>query len=78
MPREYWPRWAHILQQYRLQSLAAWLLEAGGPLLLLAAQALYFGKDWLGRQEQTLALARTLEDSEETRALARFLSGEGS
>ncbi len=77
MPREYWPRWAQILQRYHLQSLAAWLLEAGGPLLLLSAQALYFGKDWLAGHEQILALARTLEDSEETHAFARFLAQEG-
>lgn len=74
-PRDYWPRWAQILQQYRLCSLAAWLLEAGGPFLLLSAQALYFGKSWWG-SDQMLALAHTLEDAEEANAFAGFLSQE--
>lgn len=71
-PREQWPRWAALLQRYRLDQMTAWMLEAGGPLLLLSAQALYFGRSFLGA-ERTDPLARTLEDEGETRAFAAYL-----
>ncbi|HEY5901066.1 MAG TPA: hypothetical protein VIU39_00850 [Anaerolineales bacterium] len=71
-PREQWPRWAALLQRYRLDKMTAWMLEAGGPLLLLSAQALYFGRSLLGVQRAD-ALARTLEDEGETRLFAAYL-----
>ena len=72
-PREYWPRWAALLQRYHLDQFAAWMLDAGGPLALLGAQALYFGRGLLPA-DQVDALARTLEDDSEVRALAAYLS----
>jgi hypothetical protein len=71
-PREYWPRWAELLHQYNLDQFAAWMLEAGGPFILLGAQALYFGRS-LGGTQQMDALARTLEDDNELRAFAAYL-----
>jgi hypothetical protein len=74
-PREYWPRWAELLHEYKLDQFAAWMLEAGGPLALLGAQALYFGRGFLGT-DQIDALARTLEDDSEARAFAVYLQAE--
>jgi hypothetical protein len=71
-PRDYWPRWAALLQQYRLDQLTAWMLEAGAPLALLGAQALYFGRTFLPTRHAD-ALARTLEDETEMRAFAAYL-----
>ena len=70
--REYWPRWAETLRHYQLHELTASLLEAGSPLALLGAQALYFGRG-LFESDQLTALANTLEEEGETRAFASFL-----
>jgi hypothetical protein len=72
-PREYWPQWAEMLRRYQLDGLASWLLDAGRPLALLSAQALYAGRPFLG--ETVDALARTLESDEEAGAFASFLDG---
>ena len=69
--REYWPRWADTLQRYKLNALAASFLEAGGPLHLLGAQALYIVRPFFG--EDADALAHTLETTEEARAFASYL-----
>jgi hypothetical protein len=71
--REYWPRWAETLRHYQLQELTASLLEAGSPLALLGAQALYFGRGLI-ENDQLTALAITLEEESEARAFAFFLS----
>lgn len=73
-PREHWPRWADLLRRTHLDGLAAWLLEAGAPLALLSAQALYLGRPFLG--EAADALARTLESEDEARAFSSFLMNE--
>ena len=72
--RDYWPRWAESLRRCKLDALAASLLEAGGPLNLLGAQALYLGVPFLG--EGADALARTLESVDETRAFASYLDSD--
>ncbi len=71
-PREYWPRWAESLRRYQLHEIAASFLEAGSPLALLGAQALYFGRGFI-ESEQLTALAETLEEEHEARAFASFL-----
>lgn len=76
-PREYWPRWAETLRRYQLSDIVASLLEAGSPLTLLGAQALYFSRGFLG-SDQLTALAATLEEENEARAFASFLSQEVS
>ena len=75
-PREYWPRWAETLRRYQLHEFTASLLEAGSPLALLGAQALYFSQGFI-RNEQLTALALTLEEDKETRAFAAFLVNDG-
>jgi hypothetical protein len=75
-PRDYWPRWADTLRRYQLHELAASFLEAGSPLALLGAQALYFGRGFFD-SDQLTALAETLEQDSETRAFADFLARGG-
>ncbi len=70
--REYWPRWAETLRRYQLHELTASLLEAGSPLAVLGAQALYFSRG-LFENDQLTALAVTLEEDDEARAFASFL-----
>jgi len=76
-PRDYWPRWAETLRRYQLSRIAASLLEAGSPLALVGAQALYFGRGFFN-SEQLTALAATLEEEQEARAFASFLMEEAS
>jgi len=75
--RAYWPAWAKRLQHWNLTVLAAWLLEAGGPLTLLGSQALYFARPFFGN-EQIEALAHVLEEDDEVRAFANYLREEAS
>ena len=76
-PREYWSRWAETLRRYQLHELTASLLEAGSPIALLGAQALYFGQG-LVESDQLRALAETLEEDSEARAFASFLINKGA
>jgi len=73
--REFWPHWAESLRKYQLQNLIASFLEAGNPLALLGAQAIYFGGGFL-KTDQLTALAQTLEDESEVCAFAAFLINE--
>ena len=75
--REFWQRWAESLRRYQLHDLVASFLEAGSPLALLGAQAIYFGEGFM-KSEQLSALASMLEDETETRAFAAFLSHGGA
>ena len=47
-PRSEWSEWAESLRRFKLDVVAAWLLEAGGPLTVLGAQAVYLGQPFLG------------------------------
>ncbi len=52
------------------------LLEAFGPLTIVAAQFLYLGQPFLGRGEAQMSwqsLADLLEDSEQQRVFVQFL-----
>ena len=73
-PRPHWTDWANQLRRLKLDFFAAWLLEAGAPVTLLGAQALFIAAPFLGPTSE--ALARMLEDDEETRAFSSFLRGE--
>jgi len=77
--RSSWPVWAGFLRRHGLESLAAWALEAAGPLVVLGAQAIYFGGPLLRPVFSNLqidALAGMLEDHSETLAFAAFLREE--
>ncbi|MBI3164379.1 MAG: hypothetical protein IPG44_09005 [Anaerolineales bacterium] len=74
---EFWQRWADSLRRYQLHDLIASFLEAGSPLALLGAQAIYFGGAFI-KNEHLDALAAMLEDESETRAFAAYLNREGT
>ena len=76
-PRAYWSAWAERLQYLKLDTFAAWLLEAAGPFALLSAQALYFFHPFIPGRQITI-LASMLEEEEEVQAFARYLRGEQS
>jgi hypothetical protein len=75
--REFWQRWAESLRRYQLHDLVASFLEAGSPLALLGAQAIYFGGGFF-KSDQLSALAGMLEDESETRAFVSFLNYPGA
>jgi len=71
-----WSQWADFLRRWGLKDFTVWLLEAGGPLNALGAQAIYFGGPlFLPKMpgSQMDSLARLLEDGEETRRFTAFL-----
>ena len=77
--RTSWPVWAEFLRERRLENLAAWALEAAGPLTVLAAQALYLGSPFLRSAFSTGqmdALAGMLEDHREVIKFTAFLREE--
>jgi hypothetical protein len=74
MPRPHWSDWANQLHRLKLDAIAAWLLEAGAPVTLLGAQALFVARPFLGPQSE--ALAHLLEEENEVRAFAAFLREE--
>jgi hypothetical protein len=77
--RSSWPGWAEFLHRYGMEKLVAWALEAGGPLTVLGAQALYIGGPLLRpalTDMQRNALAGLLEDRDEALAFTAFLREE--
>ncbi|MFT3893166.1 MAG: hypothetical protein QM730_16170 [Anaerolineales bacterium] len=58
-----------------MDGFVAWFLEAGSPLTVLGAQAIYIGQPFFGG-EKTNALAHMLEEENETQAFVRYLRGE--
>lgn len=74
-PRSEWSEWAESLRRLKLDSFAAWLLEAGGPFALLGAQAVYLSQPFIGGIKLD-SLALMLEKDEESQAFARYLRGE--
>jgi hypothetical protein len=76
-----WPSWAKFLRSRGLDNLAAWALEAAGPLTVLGAQVLYMGSPLLRPglfSGQIESLAGLLEDHSEVMAFAAFLREETS
>lgn len=75
--RSEWPKWAESLRRLKLDGLAAWCLEAAGPLTVLGAHAVYLTQPFLGGNKLD-SLALMLEEDEESQAFARYLRGEVS
>jgi hypothetical protein len=76
-----WSQWAQFLRGRGLENLAAWVLEAAGPLTALGAQLLYLGGPLLRPAltgGQLDSLASLLENSDEARDFAAFLREAGS
>jgi len=76
-PRSEWSEWAESLRRFKLDVVAAWLLEAGGPLTVLGAQAVYLSQPFLGGKKLD-SVAHMLEEEEESQAFARYLRGESA
>jgi hypothetical protein len=74
-PRPEWSHWAETLRRFKLDGLASWLLEAGAPLTVLGAQALYLSQPFLGGKELS-SFAQMLEQDEEVQAFAHYLRRE--
>lgn len=53
------------------------MLEAGAPLTVLGAQALYIGQPFFGGKQWT-SFAHMLEEDDEVQAFAHYLRGEDS
>jgi hypothetical protein len=66
-----------VLRRQGLAELAAWTLEAVGPLNILGAQALYLGQPFvsLSASQGLRALALLLEQEDEARAFVAQLKG---
>jgi hypothetical protein len=77
--RASWPTWVGFLRHHGLENMAAWALEAAGPLTVLGAQMLYLGSPLLRpaiSKGQVDALAGLLEDQGEVLAFTAFLREE--
>jgi len=72
-----WPYWAESLRRFKLDGLASWLLEAGAPLTVLGAQAIYISRPFFGGKGWS-SFAHMLEEDAETQAFAHYLRGEDS
>ncbi len=75
-PHDPRPSWAAFLRRYRLENIAAWLLESSGPWALIFAQLIYMGQPLLQpfvSNDRMEALAILLEDREEGRAFIACL-----
>jgi hypothetical protein len=75
--RTYWPIWTDFLRRQGLTELAAWFLEASGPLNVLGAQVLYLGQPFVppSATQGLRALADLLEQEDEARAFIFLLKG---
>jgi hypothetical protein len=67
-----WSEWGEFLRSRRLDGIVTWLLDAGSPLTLLGSQLLYMGEPFLG-SDRVRALARLLEDNDQSQAFASYL-----
>ncbi|MCS6995253.1 MAG: hypothetical protein N2117_08025 [Anaerolineales bacterium] len=74
----HWPAWIDSLRRRKLDGLALWLLESVAPLRILTAQILYVVQPLVLPQtgHQLNAIARLLEQDEETHAFADILKGQ--
>jgi hypothetical protein len=77
--RSFWSSWAQFLQDKGASDLAITLLEAAGPLRILAAQFLYASLPFVGQSQTSkhwFALAGLLEDSRASQSFISFLRKE--
>lgn len=74
--KQIWQGWIEALHRRRLGSVVALLLEAGGPLNVVAAQMVYLGQPLVGSSRshgQLQALAHLLEDADQTQSFVTDL-----
>ena len=71
-----WRKWAEALRHRGLGQIMATLLEASGPMNLVAAQMVYLGQPLLGSSvpdSSWQALAHLLEEPEQTQSFITYL-----
>ncbi|MCI0520372.1 MAG: hypothetical protein L0Z70_08975 [Chloroflexi bacterium] len=71
-----WRLWAEKLHRWGLGEMAASMMEAAGPVMLLGAQVIYLSQPFLGKslpQGHLAAAARLLEEPERVRSFAAML-----
>ncbi len=69
-----WEVWKQTLRRWGGVQAAITVLEAFGPLTIVAAQFLYLGQPlFAGRNGHWQSLAHLLEDSDQQRVFIRFL-----
>ena len=71
-----WRDWAQVLQRWKMQTWAAAMLEASGPLKILFAQFIYIGQPLLGQvvpKGHLNLLAGLLENPSEGQAFVNYL-----
>ncbi len=75
-----WQKWADFLKERNLEELTITLLEAAGPLKILAAQCVYAGMPFLemfgSSKHIWLELANLLEDQQRSQSFITYLRGE--
>lgn len=77
----FWPTWASFLRRWGLDQPTAAMLEAAGPLGLLAAQFIYLGQplfSGMNSHAKWNALANLLESEQDRLSFAAFLREEVS
>ncbi len=71
-----WRVWASVLQRLGVLDLSISVLETTGPLIIVAAQVVYFCQPlirWLVSPEQSQALAEMLEEPARTKEFTNML-----
>jgi hypothetical protein len=68
-----WNQWAQYLQQYHLMGIFLFLLDAAGPIRVIAAQSLYLTQPFI-RNSIISQLAEILEDSAKSKAFLEFVN----
>jgi hypothetical protein len=70
-----WSQWVETLRRFKVDGLTSWLLEAGSPLAVIGAQALYVTEPFVGGKTLK-AVAQMLEEESELQAFLHTLRGE--
>ena len=68
-----WYQWARYLQRYHLLGLFRFLLDAAGPVRIVAAQSLWMTQPFV--QNSIISqLAEVLEDQEQSKAFLKYVN----
>jgi hypothetical protein len=74
--QQIWQDWAHNLHRWGLAEWAASILDAAGPLTLIAAQLVYMAQPLVNKalpEEHLQALTELLEDANQAHSFTTYL-----
>jgi hypothetical protein len=74
--QQIWQDWAHNLHRWGLAEWTASILDAAGPLTLIAAQLVYMAEPLVNKampEERLQALAELLEDANQAHSFTTYL-----